>query len=184
MQDLLFVLWFFVPAGLANASPVFAVRIKQLDWLGIPLDRYRTFRGKRILGDHKTIRGFVSAVIVATATILIQVYLYNEYSWVRELSSLLDYSNSQVIFMGAFMGFGAMAGDSIKSFFKRQFSIPSGKSWFPYDQLDYIVGALLASLFFVILPLKYYLLTLLVWFMLHIVTVYIGWLFHYRNSPI
>ena len=45
--------------------------------------------------------------------------------------------------LGALLGFGAMTGDAVKSFFKRQRGIPPGKSWFPFDQLDFVVGGLL-----------------------------------------
>jgi CDP-2,3-bis-(O-geranylgeranyl)-sn-glycerol synthase len=46
------------------------------------------------------------------------------------------------------MGFGALAGDSIKSFFKRRLGFAPGKAWVPFDQLDFIVGGLtLTSLY-------------------------------------
>lgn len=57
VHDVLCVLYFFVPAYLANMSPVL-VR----GWfpaLSTPIDGGRTFRGRRILGDHKTWRGSV-----------------------------------------------------------------------------------------------------------------------------
>jgi len=34
----------------------------------------------------------------------------------------------------------------IKSFFKRRISIPSGKPWIVFDQIDYSVGALLLAI--------------------------------------
>ncbi|MBI3028400.1 MAG: CDP-archaeol synthase [Candidatus Rokubacteria bacterium] len=40
------------------------------------------------------------------------------------------------------MGGGALAGDLGKSFFKRRLDIASGKPLFPFDQLDFVVGAL------------------------------------------
>ena len=39
-----------------------------------------------------------------------------------------------------------MAGDSIKSFFKRRAGIAPGESWMPADQLDFVVGALVLML--------------------------------------
>jgi hypothetical protein len=58
MKDILFALWFFLPAGLANAAPVFANKIPGSEWLAVPIDGGKHFRGKRITGNHKTIRGF------------------------------------------------------------------------------------------------------------------------------
>jgi CDP-2,3-bis-(O-geranylgeranyl)-sn-glycerol synthase len=39
------------------------------------------------------------------------------------------------------MAFGALAGDAVKSFFKRQIGIAPGHRWLGPDQLDFIVGA-------------------------------------------
>jgi CDP-2,3-bis-(O-geranylgeranyl)-sn-glycerol synthase len=35
-----------------------------------------------------------------------------------------------------------MAGDSVKSFVKRRIGIAPGKPWIPWDQLDFVLGAL------------------------------------------
>jgi CDP-diglyceride synthetase len=35
-----------------------------------------------------------------------------------------------------------MAGDSLKSLVKRRLGIPPGAPWRPFDQLDFVVGAL------------------------------------------
>ena len=44
IKDILFVLWFFLPAGLANMAPIFAARLPYLRKLSFPLDCYATFR--------------------------------------------------------------------------------------------------------------------------------------------
>ena len=44
--------------------------------------------------------------------------------------------------LGLRFGIGAMAGDAVKSFFKRRADVPSGERWFPFDQIDFVVGAL------------------------------------------
>ena len=44
-----------------------------------------------------------------------------------------------------------MAGDSVKSFFKRRLKISPGQQWIPFDQLDFILGGLLALHFLVYL---------------------------------
>ena len=86
--------------------------------------------------------------------------------------------------MGASLGFGALAGDAIKSFFKRQFSVASGQSWFPFDQIDYILGGILFSLPFVILNITDYLIITVVWFLIHPVATVVGWLLKLKDSPI
>ena len=54
-KDILFALWFFAPAGLANAAPVFANKIPRSDWLAVPLDFGKSLRGRRIFGDRKSV---------------------------------------------------------------------------------------------------------------------------------
>ena len=44
--------------------------------------------------------------------------------------------------LGLLFGVGAMAGDCAKSFFKRRLGIPPGAPWVPFDQLDFVLGAL------------------------------------------
>jgi CDP-2,3-bis-(O-geranylgeranyl)-sn-glycerol synthase len=184
MQEILFALWFFAPAGIANSSPVFANKIPFLNKLGVPIDAGKTFRGKRIFGDHKTLRGFIAGTITGVLVALVQMLLYSNFSWIKELSSSVDYGDPIVLAMGAALGFGALAGDAIKSFFKRQLSVPSGESWFPFDQLDYIVGGVFASSIFVTLSFTQYVTITLVWFLIHPVATFIGWLLKLKDSPI
>jgi len=184
MQEVLFALWFFAPAGIANSSPVFANKIPMLHKLGMPIDGGKTFRGKRVFGDHKTVRGFIVGVFTGFLVAGIQMILYKNFSWVADISSTIDYSNPIVLLMGAVLGFGALAGDAIKSFFKRQFSVPSGASWFPFDQIDYIIGGLLVSFPFVSLTLSQYLTILVVWFLIHPLATFFGWILKLKDSPI
>src|SRR5437773_6411567 len=44
--------------------------------------------------------------------------------------------------LGVLFGAGAMAGDSAKSFFKRRLGVEPGRPWIPFDQLDFVLGAL------------------------------------------
>jgi CDP-2,3-bis-(O-geranylgeranyl)-sn-glycerol synthase len=184
VETILFALWFFAPAGASNGSPVFANKIPILSKLGMPVDGGKTFRGKRIFGDHKTVRGFVVGTLTGLAIAALQMILSANFSWVTDISGSVDYSNPTILLMGAMMGFGALAGDSIKSFFKRQFSVPSGQSWFPFDQIDYIIGGILFSLPFVLLPLTTYIVIAVIWFLIHPVATLVGWLLKLKDSPI
>jgi len=40
------------------------------------------------------------------------------------------------------MSGGALIGDLIKSFAKRRLGIQAGSTWVPFDQVDYIAGAI------------------------------------------
>lgn len=184
LKDILFALWFFAPAGLANAAPVFAQKIPHTEFMARPIDFGKSFRGKRIFGDHKTFRGFVFGAIFSLVTVFLQQYAYNHTAWAKSLSLSLNYRTLNVFLLGLLFAFGALGFDAIKSFFKRQFGFKSGATWFPFDQIDYIVGGLLLSSIVVDLRhIDYYWIGL-IWFLLHPVATFIGWLLGLKDHPI
>ena len=186
-MELLFALWFFLPAGLANAAPVFAARLPRLKNWNAPLDFNKTFRGKRIFGANKTWRGLLAGVIIATLTVAAQHWLAVNTPLVSTLSFIpgdINYYFADILWLGPLLGFGALAGDALESFAKRQLNIPPSHRWFPFDQIDYIIGGLLASLIIVRLSIFAYALILITWFALHLITVYIGYKLNLRAKPI
>ncbi len=132
------MLYFFVPAYVANMAPVLAKG--HLDWMATPMDLGRTFHGRRVLGDHKTWRGLVAGVLGGVAAFALQRVAYDA-GWLRSLA-LIDYAHES-LWLGVLLGAGTIAGDAAKSFVKRQIGIRPGASWFGFDQLDFLVGAYL-----------------------------------------
>jgi CDP-2,3-bis-(O-geranylgeranyl)-sn-glycerol synthase len=182
-ESIFFSLWFFAPAGLANLAAFAAGKIKALKKFNYPVDCHKKFRGKRILGNHKTFRGFAAAVLIGIIFCSFQVFVYN--SWVDLHAVIpLNYAAINPVILGALLGFGALAGDSIKSFFKRLKDVPPGESWFPFDQIDYIVGGVAFSLFYIRLPLFEYIILFIVWFLIHPLTTIIGYFFKLRRKPL
>lgn len=182
-KDILFAVWFFLPAGAANVMPIFATKIPGLSKFNTPLDLGRKLNGKSIFGPHKTWRGIISGTIAGLLVFALQKYIYQNYSWGVAISAGVDYTSFS-IFTGVLIGLGALAGDAIKSFFKRRFQHSSGDSWFPFDQLDYIAGGLLASAIFVRLELSQYILIIIIWFILHLLSSYIGYLLKLKPKKI
>ncbi len=118
MEGLLYhiaeLLWYILPAYIANMTPVILGG-------GPPLDLGKNFiDGKRILGDHKTIRGFVSGVVAGTLT-----------GWLQGR-----------IFCGFTLSLGSMIGDSLGSFVKRRFNLKPGDSAPLLDQLGFLLVAI------------------------------------------
>lgn len=181
MNTILLAIWFFLPAGAANAAPVFVSKIPALKNWNAPMDFGRSFRGKRIFGEHKTWRGLVSAVLIGGATGSMIFLIYPQSA--SELS-LVSQPAVQMTAFGALLGGGALLGDAVKSFFKRRVSVGPGESWFPFDQTDYIIGGLAASLFIVRLSIIEYAAILFVWFALHIIAVYAGYRLGLRDKPL
>jgi CDP-2,3-bis-(O-geranylgeranyl)-sn-glycerol synthase len=183
MHQLLFVLWFFWPAGVAIMIPVFAAHTPGLRRLIAPMDGGLTLSGKRLLGNNKTWRGFITGTLAGTLWFAVQMYWYQHSVFIRSFSPL-DYTQNGVIWVGVALSAGAMIGDAVGSFFKRQLNIASGEAWFPYDQIDFIVGGMVLSLLLVRLPLWVYVLTLPVWVGIHMIFNILGYLFKFKKSLI
>lgn len=182
MKELLFALWFLWPAGVATLIPVLAAITPGLKRFDQPIDGGRQFRGRRLLGANKTWRGLVTATLLGTLWFVVQVYLYEQSSFIRSFS---EFNYTQLsIWIGVGLSAGAIIGDAVGSFAKRQLDIAPGKAWFPYDQLDFIVGGLVLSLPFILLPWGYYLLMPAVWLVVHLTFGYLGYLLHLQKDPI
>lgn len=115
---ILTAIWFIFPAYCANGAPVIFGKIFKGKY---PMDFGKKLKGKPILGSHKTWPGFIGGILVGTLVGFLQG---------RPLAGLL-------------LGIGALTGDAVKSFAKRQIGVRPGKSWPGADQLDFVIGALL-----------------------------------------
>ncbi len=179
INSIIFAVWFFLPAGIANATPVFASQLPRLKNWNSPLDFGKSFRGKRIFGDNKTWRGLIAGILVAGGVAFIQNF------WLIGASLAFGLQLIALSTLGGMlMGFGALAGDAIESFFKRQLGVEDGRSWFPFDQLDYIIGGLLASSLLVDLSANEYISIVITWFVLHIVAGYVAYLLKVKERPV
>ncbi len=121
---ILYPLFFIFPAYCANGAPV-------LFGGGMPIDRGRKFRGKRIFGDHKTLKGLVAGI---SAGIIIGF-----------VESLVP-GYSFMLVVGAVQGVGAMSGDLVGSFIKRQRGLKEGSKGGLMDQYLFLIFALAISL--------------------------------------
>lgn len=183
MRDILVAFWFFIPAGLANGAPVVAAALPKLRDLNSPLDAGKTWRGKRIFGEHKTWRGLAVGTLAATVATTLQ-WLIAQIPSVNNYFAPLDYAHSPFILLGILFGAGVIAGDAIESFFKRQIGIKPGHSWFPFDQIDYIIGGALAAAPIMRLTLAQYAWMLGLWLIIHMLGAYLGYLGHIKDKPI
>src|SRR5690349_15717001 len=165
IEEALHALLFFLPAGVANMTPIIASRLPLLRSWTAPIDFGRSWRGKRIFGANKTWRGLVVGTLAGTA-----------------LGATMFGIGAIPISLA--ISFGALAGDAIESFFKRQRGINSGVSWFPFDQTGYIIGGLLCTWPFGILPLWTVVWVFVLYFGLHLASSYLGYLLGFKERPI
>lgn len=183
LNDILLGLWFFIPAGTANVLPIFAAKAPYIKKFNTPIDNYQSFRGIRILGNHKTIRGFIIGILGAICVAHLQNWYYQENTWLQN-NITINYQAISITLLGLLLGSGALIGDAVKSFFKRQKQIPSGQTWFPMDQIDYILGGLLFSSLLITLTLSQYLIITTLWFIIHLISSLTGYLLNLKDAPI
>ena len=183
---LLTSVYFLVPAYFANMAPPLAKKFKIFEFLNTSIDNGKNFRDKRpIFGKNKTYRGFVVGIIGGIIGACLQIFLYNFDSF-KSISIIgVDYTNVYLILLlGILMGFGAIAGDLVESFFKRRLNIDSGKSFVPWDQIDLVIGAYIFAL-----PIVYWYLTwqiviisIVISFFLHVITNHISFYLKIRRE--
>ena len=133
-------LWLMLPAYLSNMLPVVVGG-------GKPIDMGRNWSdGRRILGDGKTWRGLLLAPLLAAALTFFLQWLVDNTAWGREHGFPGWGAWPQWAILAYAMGLGALTGDALESFVKRRTGRVRGERWFPFDQLDFILGALLFAL--------------------------------------
>ncbi len=175
MMDILAsAFWFFLPAGIANMVPVLFLWIP---W-NTPIDFGHKLGGHPIFGKTKTYRGFVVGVIFAALVVGLQKLVY---PWPHG-HTLVNYDTVNALWLGFLFGFGALLGDLVESFFKRRLNMPSGWMWAPFDQLDWIIGAILLSSLYVSLEAKYIFTALILFGLLHPVVNLIGYALHVKSN--
>ncbi|HIH20281.1 TPA: CDP-2,3-bis-(O-geranylgeranyl)-sn-glycerol synthase [Candidatus Micrarchaeota archaeon] len=126
-MNFLELLLLILPAYVSNGAPV-------VFGGGKPFDFGAKFSdGRRVFGDSKTIRGFVSGVIAGTLAGMVVASVVSFLPW-------LSFTDKLVL---AFLtSLGAMAGDLLGSFAKRRLGLPPGSQYFLLDQLLFIIAAL------------------------------------------
>jgi len=131
-------LWLILPSLLPNpAATIFGG--------GTPVDLGRSWKGKRILGDGKTWRGFIGGTCAGISLGIVQLYIAFPFD-------RLDYfgfggfpENLGVIVV---LATGSMLGDMAGSFIKRRLDIGRGDKAPLLDQYGFLLCSFLLSLLF------------------------------------
>ncbi|MEK6963237.1 MAG: CDP-archaeol synthase [Nanoarchaeota archaeon] len=165
------VLYLLLPAAFANMAPIFFK--DSWKWLDRPIDGNKKWKGKPILGSHKTWRGFIAGIVLGILVAFLQKQLWE--AGIGRAWILINYEHLWLS-LGFWMGFGAMFGDSVKSFFKRRSSVKPGDRFMPWDQIDWILGSLVfVSLFVQVLPWQVWAWWLIIGFAGHIIIRHISY---------
>lgn len=119
--------WAMVPAYIPNNAAVLFAGER-------PLDRGRSWRGERLLGDGKTVRGTAGGFLAG----FVAAHLLN---------GLAPYYAPGFTFAASIsLPLGALAGDVAASFVKRRTGRERGEAWPGVDQYDFVLGAWVLAL--------------------------------------
>ncbi|HVH57907.1 MAG TPA: CDP-archaeol synthase [Vicinamibacterales bacterium] len=148
MDPLVAALFLLAAFTLAGAAQTVWFAAPMSHAFAIPLDGGRCFRGRRIFGAHKTVRGFVVMVPAAALAFALLATLAAD----AVLRALWPLSPLTYALLGAWAGFGFMAGELPNSFIKRQLDVAPGAAadgWrgvphFLLDRFDSGLGMLTA----------------------------------------
>ncbi len=122
VHDAVFALIVIVPTYCTNGAPV-------LFGGGRPIDFGKSFSdGERIFGDNKTIRGFASGLAVGAIVGSLEAF----------------FVAPDLLPIALLASLGALVGDLAGAFLKRRLKMKPGSSLPGVDQLDFVVGAVLA----------------------------------------
>jgi len=165
-----------LPAYFANMAPVIFKGIAKK--LAFPVDFNKRIKNKPIFGKNKTFRGIIFGVLSAIIIAFLQYLLYN-YQFFKDIS-FINYSNW--LFVGFLMGSGAIIGDLAGSFVKRRLNFASGKRFVPFDQLDFVIGALFFISIVVDLRLLVIVTILIISFILHVIVNHLAFYLKIRKE--
>ena len=151
----LFLVAAFILAGLCQSAWLGSPVARRL---AIPLDAGLAWRGRRVFGDNKTVRGFAVMVPATALSFAALAALAQAAAWPTGLWPL---SPAQYLAAGFWAGLGFMLGELPNSFVKRQLDIAPGSApggrvaaavCFIIDRLDSVVGMLVVLGLVVTLP--------------------------------
>ena len=128
--------WLMIPALVPNSAAV-------IFGGGTPMDFGKSWRGKRILGEGKTWRGFfggaLTGVVLGLVLTGIALLLDAQAVW-----GYGEMPNALVPIIA--LAFGSMAGDAAGSFIKRRIGKDRGAKAPVLDQYNFVIGAFLLAL--------------------------------------
>jgi CDP-2,3-bis-(O-geranylgeranyl)-sn-glycerol synthase len=174
-------IWIGLPAWIANATPV-------LGGGGSPIDRGHCFRdGRRVLGNGKTIRGFIVGIIFGSLTgfgqLLVAPYIRPFLAMFVTVTPEMDYVLFMQLPVAILMSFGALTGDLVGSFIKRRANVESGDPSPVMDQLGFIIMALIFAAPIFKPESGYVVILIITTFFIHWLSNALGYLLGVKKHP-
>ena len=162
--------YFLLPVYFSNMGAVASANIGK--WNKPILPDSVTFRGKPLLGKNKTWRGLIFGTIVGFCVYLLQ----------SRLNTGLEIHDYSSLTLGFLLAFGAVFGDAVESFVKRQLEIKPGQKFIPWDQIDHPIMGMILALFIIELSWKFVITGLIITFIFHVIVNVISYKLKLRNT--
>ncbi|MEZ0344971.1 MAG: CDP-2,3-bis-(O-geranylgeranyl)-sn-glycerol synthase [Infirmifilum sp.] len=161
------ILW-ILPAYVANGAPVVIVfLVRKMGKKTHPIDLRRIFiDGKRILGDNKSIEGFLGGVIIGST-----------------LGALLQLLGLHNAFSALILSIGALTGDLTGAFIKRRLNLKPGDPAPLLDQLDFVFGAFAFQQLYNPVPLDYLVIVVVLTPLIHLSANLAAYTFGLKSKP-
>ncbi len=151
---------FIFPAYCANAAPVLAGG-------GPPMDFGKNFLdGKRVFGKNKTFRGFFFGLAIGMIVGAVETVIFG-----------------YPIIFGLVSSLGALFGDLIGAFLKRRLDIAPGGLLPVVDQIDFVIGAIIFSLFLGMVFWELAIAVLIITPPIHLFTNYMAYRLRLKGNP-
>lgn len=181
MAILELAVWLGLPAWIANALPV-------LGGGGRPIDGGRVFRdGNRLLGDGKTVRGFLVGTISGTLVGVLQYLAAPVLKPLLQQFVLVTPEMDHILFMqipvAFLMSVGALTGDIVGSFVKRRVGVRSGDPSPILDQIGFMIMALLFASPLLQPDSIYVIVLILMTLAIHWISNALGYLLGLKENP-
>lgn len=168
-------LYFFMPSYIANSIPPLLHRFKLFSYLAVPVDFKKEFLGKRIFGDHKTIRGVLGIFFIG----FILCFLFFE---INSDFKVYEYVGHNSLLFCTLYSLGIIFGDLLFALIKRRLNLKPGAAFIPFDQTNYVIGVFILTQWLVQLDLYMWGIIWMQTFVLHTVFNRFGYYLGLHNA--
>jgi len=170
-------IWLILPAYAANGlTPLIGLRKKNHS-----IDGGKMLWGKPLLGQGKTWEGLFLGVVVGMIIALVELLAFPYLPF--GISPVPLVIVPMTIVLGFLLGFGAMFGDIVASFFKRRMGLKRGQAAPLLDQEDFVIGALIFASLLVAMKVEWIIMLLVITPILHLIANVIGYLLKIKKQP-
>jgi len=164
-------------------TPSLSAKVGIFKCLAKPVDGGKEFKNGPLFGSHKTWRGIILGPAVGTLVVFFQAWLFSKSSFIREIS-FFDYQKINLLFFAFLITLGAICGDLFFAFIKRRLRLEPGARFFPFDQINYVIGAslFLTPMTEINIDIKAWITLLLLTPLLHIIATQLGFILGLSRS--